>query len=71
MTVHRRLALQVSRGLPLKILPLPMQMTRMTQSMQWHKYRTRDPGLLWLRGLLKQAVVRMDADIGRADSAHR
>jgi DNA-binding transcriptional LysR family regulator len=70
-TVHRRLALQVSRGLPLKILPLPMPMKRMTQSMQWHKYRTQDPGLLWLRGLLKQAVVRMDADIGRADSTHR
>jgi hypothetical protein len=45
-----------------------MPMTHMTQSMQWHKYRTQDPGLLWLRGLLKQAVQRMDADIGRADS---
>jgi hypothetical protein len=51
-----------------------MPMTHMTQSMQWHKYRTQDPGLLWLRGLLKQAVQRMDAAIGapirRIDKKH-
>ena len=29
--------------------------------MQWHKYRTHDPALVWLRGLLHEAVAQMDA----------
>jgi hypothetical protein len=33
----------------------------MEQSMQWHKHRTSDPGLAWLRGLLKEAVAAMDS----------
>jgi hypothetical protein len=28
--------------------------------MQWHKYLTRDPGLIWLRGLLKEAASRLE-----------
>jgi hypothetical protein len=32
----------------------------MEQGVQWHKYRTQDPGLVWLRGLLKKSVERMD-----------
>jgi DNA-binding transcriptional LysR family regulator len=70
-TVHRRLALEVSRGLPLALLPMPMQMKRMEQGMQWHKYRTQDPGLVWLRGLLQQAVLRMDAGIEAMDGMDR
>lgn len=66
-TVHRRLAREVSRGLPLTLLPMPMPMQtqRMEQVMQWHKYRSQDPGLIWLRDLLQRAVLRMDA--GGAD----
>jgi LysR family nod box-dependent transcriptional activator len=60
-TVHRRLAEVVRRGLPLSLLPMPLPMKRMQQVMQWHKYRTQDPGLVWLRQLLQQAVLRMDA----------
>jgi hypothetical protein len=33
----------------------------MKQMMQWHKYRTNDPGLIWLRETLLQAVAVMDA----------
>lgn len=66
-TVHRRLARVVGRGLPLAMLPTPMQMKRMEQVMQWHKYRSQDPGLVWLRGLLHQAVLRMDAGIDALD----
>jgi hypothetical protein len=38
----------------------------MQQTMQWHKYRTLDPGLVWLRGLLQEAVLCMDAELGAA-----
>jgi len=35
----------------------------MEQSMQWHKYRSQDPGLVWLRGLMAKAVLRMDSEV--------
>lgn len=70
-TVHRRLAREVGRGLPLAILPMPLEMKRLAQCMQWHKYRTQDPGLVWLRGLLHQAVSRMDAGIEAGDGGGR
>ncbi|MFA9218978.1 MAG: LysR family transcriptional regulator, partial [Sphingomonadaceae bacterium] len=57
-TVHQRLARQVQRGLPLRIFPLPVPMAAMTQSIQWHKYRTQDPGLQWLRRLMQLAGRR-------------
>lgn len=60
-TMHERLARTVAPGLPITLLPLPGPMKRMQQVMQWHKFRTQDPGLVWLRGLLHAAVARMDA----------
>ena len=59
-TVHRRLALYAQRFLPVTVLDVPVALTKMEQAMQWHKYRTNDPGLVWLRGLLLRAVVDMD-----------
>lgn len=60
-TMHQRLARTVANGLPITLLPLPGPMKSMKQLMQWHKHRTQDPGLVWLRGLLHEAVLRMDA----------
>ena len=60
-TVHARLARQAEHSLPIVVLPPPMEVPRMQQAMQWHKYRTQDPGLMWLRGLLHEAVRRMNA----------
>jgi LysR family transcriptional regulator, nod-box dependent transcriptional activator len=60
-TVHGRLARQAALGLPIVLRPLPLTMPPMEQAMQWHKYRSTDPGLLWLRGLMLAAVTRMDA----------
>lgn len=58
-TLHRRLALQAVRTFPLVIRPEPVPMGQMRQMMQWHKYRTQDSGLVWLRGLLREAAARM------------
>ncbi len=60
-TVHARLARYLQPLLAVALRPPPLPITAMAQGVQWHKYRTQDPGLLWLRGLLKQAVQRMDA----------
>ena len=60
-TMHARLARTFAAAWPLEIKPPPLPIERMEQAMQWHKYRTQDPGLAWLRELLRQAVRRMDA----------
>lgn len=54
-TVHGSLARRVQAALPILLLPVPMPMPAMEQALQWHKYRSRDPGLMWMRGLLQQA----------------
>lgn len=59
-TVHRRLARAFCASWPLVIKASPLQIEPMQQAVQWHRYRTQDPGLAWLRGLLRQAVGRMD-----------
>ena len=60
-TLHRRLALQAKEMLPVVVKPIPVKISPMKQMMQWHKYRTNDPGLVWLRETLHQAVAVMDA----------
>jgi DNA-binding transcriptional LysR family regulator len=60
-TMHRRLAQAASRSLPIVLRDVPIAVPTMEQSMQWHKHRTSDPGLVWLRGLLKEAVAAMDS----------
>jgi LysR family transcriptional regulator, nod-box dependent transcriptional activator len=54
--MHRRLALAYSNALPLKILPSPVVMPRLVEMIQWHKYRDRDPGRVWLFEVLKSAA---------------
>ena len=60
-TMHRRLAQEASRSLPIVLRDVPIAVPTMEQSIQWHKHRTSDPGLAWLRGLLKEAVAAMDS----------
>lgn len=59
-TVHDRLAQRLVRAWPLEIKPTPMPFDAMEQAMQWHKFRTKDPGLAWLRGLVAEAARRID-----------
>jgi DNA-binding transcriptional LysR family regulator len=59
-TMHRRLAIEASRSLPIVLRDVPVAVPTMEQAIQWHKHRTSDPGLTWLRGLLKAAVAAMD-----------
>lgn len=59
-TMHQRLARQALRFLPVVIRDIPIALPDMAQMMQWHRHRTTDPGLVWLRELLKKAVTVMD-----------
>lgn len=58
-TVHSRLASKLHSLLPIEIRPVPMPMKTLHQAMQWHKYRSRDPGLIWLRDLLREAAAQL------------
>jgi DNA-binding transcriptional LysR family regulator len=60
-TVHGRLARRLQPALPIKLVPVPLPMPLLEQSIQWHKYRSKDPGLVWLRSLIQRAAIAMDA----------
>ncbi|MEK8052822.1 hypothetical protein AACH10_21405 [Ideonella sp. DXS22W] len=60
-TAHRRLARRLAAACAVELRPLPLDIPPMTQNLQWHGYRTQDPGLVWLRALLHRAARRMDA----------
>lgn len=59
-TVHARIAREAVRTLPLRLLPPPFEIPRLVQTMQWHKYRTQDPGIAWLRARLHEAAQQID-----------
>ncbi len=59
-TVHRRLAMQARRHEPIVTRDVPLHMPVMHQTIQWHKHRTTDAGLAWLRTQLLEAVAQMD-----------
>ena len=61
-TLFGRLARQAVRTLPLVMKPSPIPLPKVRQTMQWHKFRSNDPGVIWLRELLLKAVDRMNAD---------
>lgn len=50
-TVHKRLALQAEKVLPIKLWQPPLEVPTLVQTLQWHKHRDADPALTWLRQL--------------------
>ncbi|MDD0837743.1 LysR family transcriptional regulator [Curvibacter sp. HBC61] len=58
-TVHSRLAQMVMPAIPVVVRPVPLPMMEFEQTLQWHKYRSRDPGLIWLRSLLVEAASEL------------
>ncbi|MBT0569746.1 LysR family transcriptional regulator [Curvibacter sp. CHRR-16] len=47
-TVHRRIALQAEKTLPVAIWTPPIEIPTMIQTLQWHKHRDGDPAMQWL-----------------------
>ena len=56
-TVHRRLAVFYQQHLPLRIIPPPLEIPRFQAYAQWPRSRDRDPGTVWLRSVLKNAIA--------------
>ncbi|MBE2245035.1 MAG: LysR family transcriptional regulator [Burkholderiaceae bacterium] len=55
-TVQRRLACYYATYLPLRVLELPMNMPRLCEIIAWHGFRTNDPGSVWLRRMMADAM---------------
>lgn len=68
-TVHARLARALQPAWPIELRTPPLPTAPMEQGLQWHKYRSMDPGLVWLRTLLKKAAERMDSAADRQGTA--
>jgi LysR family transcriptional regulator, nod-box dependent transcriptional activator len=60
-TMHRRLALHYQQLLPLRLLPPPIEIPKLTECIQWHKAHDSDGGIVWLRSLIKDAADRLES----------
>jgi DNA-binding transcriptional LysR family regulator len=58
-TVATRLALKYAGLLPIKLLPLPIEMPPMAEMLQWHRAHDHDPAHIWLRAQMRQAVAAL------------
>ena len=58
-TIPTRLALKFAQILPLKLLPVPIEIPPVVQVAQWHTVHDADPAHRWFRGLLKDAVAAL------------
>lgn len=66
-TVHARLARLAAQHMPIRILPVPVRIPSLVEAIQWHKVRTHDSGLAWLRALMHRAAARLDAPARHAE----
>lgn len=59
-TVYKRLAEKWCEFLPLKILPVPVEMPPIPWVLQWHQYRDLDPGIQWMRKMIQETVNELE-----------
>ncbi|MBJ7556597.1 LysR family transcriptional regulator [Marinomonas spartinae] len=52
----------ISQGLALTSMAPPVELPRLQEHMQWHKYQNADLGMIWLREVFKEAVKRLLSD---------
>ncbi len=58
-TMHTRLARLAAGQLPLRLLPLPIELPRMTEMLQWPAHLREEPGCLWLRKILEETAAEL------------
>ena len=58
-TVPTRLACKYAQFLPLKLLPLPINVPPIIEKLQWHRVHSQDPDHIWLRAQLSDSVTRV------------
>ncbi len=60
-TITTRLAARYAATLPLRLIPLPIEMPPMVEKLQWHTVHEQDPAHRWFRALLKDVAGEMPA----------
>lgn len=58
-TIQRRLAQYYAAILPIRLIPAPIELPVLVETIQWHRMFESDPGLAWLRLLLKDSAARV------------
>lgn len=60
-TVQTRLAMQFEQSMPIRLHAPPMETPRLTEILQWHRYRDDDPGVQWVREQILAVAQAMPA----------
>ena len=55
-TIQTRLALQFAQSMPIRVEEPPMKTPRLTEILQWHRYRDDDPGSNWVKDQMVQVA---------------
>lgn len=66
-TITTRLALKYQAILPLKLVPLPIELPPLVELLHWHRAHNQDPAHIWFRQVLRDAVAALpstDAERG-------
>ena len=58
-TITTRLALRYAEILPIKLVPLPIEIPVLVEVLHWHRVHDQDPAHIWFRQILKQAVAAL------------
>jgi len=58
-TVPSRLATEMARNLPLRILQPPLELPRLIETLQWPSHRDVDPAHRWIREQIRIAAARL------------
>jgi DNA-binding transcriptional LysR family regulator len=58
-TITTRLALKYAEILPIKLVPLPIEIPVLVEVLHWHRAHNQDPVHLWFRQVLKAAVAAL------------
>ena len=58
-TIHGRLARYYASILPIRLLKSPVAFPVVVEAVQWHKLFDGDPGIAWLRQLLKDSAAQL------------
>jgi len=58
-TVQTRLANTMAARWPIRVLPCPIEMPPIVETVQWHKHQERDPAILWFLGVLKSVALEL------------
>jgi DNA-binding transcriptional LysR family regulator len=60
-TVQTRLAHKMALQSPLRVLPCPIEIPPIVETVQWHKYQERDPAILWFLQILRSVALELSA----------